>query len=99
LVERGIVDGPEVEVLLREYLGPMIATGVDVVVLGCTHYPFLQAAMQRICGPGVELLDPADAVARQVGRVLESRDLASDGEHEAAHYVTTGDPDEFGRVL
>lgn len=99
LVERGIVDGPQVDALLREYLQPMLAAGVDVVVLGCTHYPFLRTAIERICGPDVELLDPAAAVARQVGRVLTTQSLAAEGGNAAYRYVTTGDPAEFERVL
>ena len=99
LVERGVVDGPQVETLLRQYLDPMLHDGVDVVVLGCTHYPFLRAAMERVCGPNVMLIDPAEAVARQVGRVLETNSLASQGDHDGTCYVTTGDLERFRTVL
>jgi glutamate racemase len=99
LVERGVVDGPEVETLLRQYLNPMLRGGVDVVVLGCTHYPFLRAAMERVCGPDVTLIDPAEAVARQVGRVLQANGVASQGDHHGTCYVTTGDREHFRTVL
>jgi glutamate racemase len=50
----------------------MLAQGIDTVVLGCTHYPFVIPLIQEIVGPGVRVIDPAPAVARQVGRVLEA---------------------------
>jgi glutamate racemase len=43
---------------------------VDVIVLGCTHYPFARAAVERLAGPGVQVIDPAPAVARQAARLL-----------------------------
>ena len=70
LVEAGILDGPEAEATVRASLEPLLAEGADVIVLGCTHYPFLLPLMQRIAGPGVTFIDPAPAVARQVVRVL-----------------------------
>ena len=99
LVERGITDGPEVEMLARRYLDPLLDAGADVIVLGCTHYPLLRTAIQRICGPDVTLVDPSDAVARQLGRILASHGLASEGPAGPMRYYTTGEPDELGRVL
>ena len=49
---------------------PLLAAGIDQLVLGCTHYPFLAPLIERIVGPGVTLVDPAPAVARQTVRVL-----------------------------
>ncbi len=71
-VERGDLDGPGTVTLLHRYLDPLVDSGVDQLVLGCTHYPFLRRAIEEIVGPGVEVIDPAPAVARQVKRVLES---------------------------
>src|SRR3954470_9685395 len=69
-VEAGDVDGPETERLLRVYAEPLLARGADTIVLGCTHYPFLREALQRIVGPQVALIDTGEAVARQATRVL-----------------------------
>jgi glutamate racemase len=94
-VEAGQLDGPETEALLREYLQPMLATGIDSLVLGCTHYPFLRPAIDRVVGPGVAIMDPAPAVARQVRRVLARQgglQLAGPGR---ATYYTSGDPALF----
>ena len=70
LVESGILDGPEAEATVRASLEPLLNEGADVIVLGCTHYPFLLPLMQRIAGPCVTCIDPAPAVARQAARVL-----------------------------
>lgn len=69
-VERGELDSPELRALLRRYLSPLQAAGADVIVLGCTHYPFLRGVIQAMLGPEVLLLDTGEAVARQTERVL-----------------------------
>ncbi len=74
-VEAGDLDGPRVEALLQRYLEPLRAAGADVLVLGCTHYPFLRPLIQRLAGPSVQLLDTGAAVARQTRRLLEREQL------------------------
>ena len=69
-VEVVLLDDPETKALIKEYLGPMLGAGIDSLVLGCTHYPFLLPAIRRIVGPSVDVIDPAPAVARQTERVL-----------------------------
>lgn len=71
-VEKGILDGPEVEALVHKCIDPMLEASVDHIVLGCTHYPFLQPVIERIAGPGVTVINPAPAVARQAQKVLAS---------------------------
>lgn len=75
LVESGKIEGEEAEELLKKYLDPMKEQGIDQLVLGCTHYPFLMNPIQRIMGPGVQIIDPAPAVAQQVERVLKKERL------------------------
>ena len=72
-VEAGALDTPETDALLRECLAPLAAAGMDQLVLGCTHYPFLRSAITRIMGTDVAIIDPAPAVARQTARVLVQR--------------------------
>lgn len=95
-VEAGRLDDPETERLLRLYLEPMVQAGIDSLVLGCTHYPFLRDAIQRVAGPKVEIIDPAPAVARQTGRVLQQngllRVLQSPGRHR---FYASGDAASF----
>ena len=74
-VERGILDGDEVERFLLEKLEPFTKVPVDAVVLGCTHYPFLRGAIRKIVGRRPEILDGAEGVARQLRRRLEELEL------------------------
>jgi glutamate racemase len=71
-IEQGAVHGNGARHILEEALHPMLEQGIDTVVLGCTHYPFVIPLIQEIAGPGVRVIDPSPAVARQVGRVLGS---------------------------
>ncbi len=98
LIEAGQLDGRETEDLLRGCLTPMLAAGVDTIVLGCTHYPFVLPLLARLAGPGVSLIDPAPAVARQAQRLLlagEPGFSAAPGRHMA---YTSGDPTHFAAL-
>ncbi|MGF6966946.1 glutamate racemase [Paraburkholderia sp. WC7.3g] len=74
-VERCDVDSAELRALLRSYLEPMLDAGADTLVLGCTHYPFLDAAIRDIVGERLALIDTSVAIARQLERVLEQHGL------------------------
>jgi glutamate racemase len=70
LIEAGATGGAELAGALREYAAPLLAARVDCVILGCTHYPIIRAAIQAALGPQVVLIDPALAVARRVEDLL-----------------------------
>lgn len=95
LVEEGVLEGPRVEDALRRQLVGLLEEGVDVLVLGCTHFPLLAPAMERLCGPNVRLVDPSEAVARQVGRVLDEKGLRSAGPGAPPVYYATADLEGF----
>ena len=67
-IEAGDVDGPAVRRLLAVHLAPLLEAGADVLVLGCTHYPFLASLLREMLPTHVELIDPAAAVAAQLCR-------------------------------
>lgn len=91
LIEAGHLDGAETEGLLRACVTPMLAQGIDTLVLGCTHYPFVRPLLEKITGPRVTIIDPAPAVARQTGRVLQQHDLlAGDTAVHPVRALTTG---------
>lgn len=71
-VEAGKTEGEEVESLLHRYIDEMKSEGADAIVLGCTHYPFLEGAIARIAGGNMKIFNPAPAVAMQTKRVMES---------------------------
>ena len=75
LVESGITDGPEVEPAVHASLQPLLDAGADTIVLGCTHYPFLEPVIRRVAGPGIDIINPAPAVARRVASLLPGENL------------------------
>ncbi|HSM58027.1 MAG TPA: glutamate racemase [Candidatus Sulfomarinibacteraceae bacterium] len=88
LIEAGQLDGPQTEDLLRRCMEPMLRAGVDTIVLGCTHYPFVLPTIRAIAGSQVTIIDPAPAVARQVRRVLAQNGLSADGSGSLRGYTT-----------
>lgn len=99
LIEAGRARDPATAQLLRRILEPMLQQGVDTLVLGCTHYPFVKSLIAHIAGPAVTIIDPAPAVARQTRRVLEEHHLLNPGPKPGTiTAVTSGDPDQLARV-
>lgn len=84
LVEEGRLSGSEAEDVVKASLGPLLSAGADIIVLGCTHYPFLLPVLQKVAGPDIRFIDPAPAVARQLVHVLERDGMLSAGEASAA---------------
>jgi glutamate racemase len=100
-IEAGALEAPATARLLQGYLCPLLDAGADTIVLGCTHYPFLESQIRRIAGPGVAIVDAAPAVARQAIRVLHERGLARSDIARASRiaYATTGDQPSFAKLL
>ena len=95
-VEAGQLDGQELNAQLHLLLEPLINQNIDHLVLGCTHYPFLAPAIQRVVGDEITLIDPAPAVAKQVQNVLISRQLLAPPSSSPDHqFVTTAAADVF----
>jgi glutamate racemase len=74
-IERCDLDSPALRTLLDGYLQPMLDAGADTLVLGCTHYPFLDATIRELVGDRLALIDTSVAIARQLERVLEQHGL------------------------
>ncbi len=98
-VEAGQIDDAGTEALLRAYLAPLLAAGIDSLVLGCTHYPFLRPAIERLVGPDVAVIDPAPAVARQAGRMLARPGVQGGAGRGQVTYFTSGDPVAFAATV
>ena len=92
LVENLQLDGPEAERVVRASLQPLLDAGADTIVLGCTHYPFLLPVIRRIAGPGVRVIDPAPAVARQLLHILHERGIAEADPAPGVELLSSGDP-------
>jgi glutamate racemase len=99
-IEKGELDTPETESILRAALNPMLVKGIDTVVLGCTHYPFVIPLIVRIVGKNVRVIDPAPAVAQQTGRLLESAGIRQPaGTKAAVVYYTTAAAESMQTLL
>jgi glutamate racemase len=102
LIERGIVDGPELVETARDYLAPLKEREVDAVILGCTHYPLISAPINRILGPQVRLISSAGQTALEVGRILSRRGFLRRPRHAGdegrSAYVCSADPEEFAAL-
>ncbi|HEY53678.1 MAG TPA: glutamate racemase [Caldilineae bacterium] len=100
MVEAGQLDGQEIDARLHLLLDPLTDRGIDQLVLGCTHYPFLAPAIQRAVGQEVTLIDPAPAVAKQVQNVLASRQqLAPPAAVPDHRFTTTAAADAFAATI
>jgi glutamate racemase len=74
LIEAGLANSAEARGIARTYLAPLQAAGVDVLILGCTHYPFLEPVIREILGEDVLIVDPALAVVEELRTLLQNMD-------------------------
>jgi glutamate racemase len=106
-IEAGELESPETYRILSEALRPMLLAKIDTIVLGCTHYPFVIPAIQKIAGANVRVIDPAPAVAKQTRRQLLARglltgDISSQQFPNPANrtqFITTGEAGRFKSAL
>lgn len=98
LVESGNTDSPQAREVIGKYIIPMLEENVDHIVLGCTHYPFLEGVIREFTGENVQIVNPAPAIARRVGEVLSQRRIlggkgapVTSEELKANTFVTTGE--------
>lgn len=99
-IEQGNLDGKETRRILEDALLPMLDKGIDTVVLGCTHYPFVIPLIQRIVGESVRVIDPAPSVARQAGRLLEANGMKNPNEARGrVQFYTSGDAGALASLL
>lgn len=97
LVEQGEVHSDVTRQALREYVDPLLAEGIDTLLLGCTHYPFVQGLLEEIVGPDVRIVNPAPALALEVAHLfpnLAKRQGPEDKTNETQFWVS-GDPEAF----
>lgn len=78
LVEEGLWEDPVTDEIARRYLSELIDSGIDTLILGCTHYPMLRSTVGKIMGEGVTLVNPAYETARELKTLLEEKGLESE---------------------
>ncbi|MEZ5341795.1 MAG: glutamate racemase [Acidimicrobiales bacterium] len=96
-VERGETSGLEIEILADRLLAPITAAGIDTLLLGCTHYPFLARVISDVVGPSVTLISSADETAFALASQLQALGLNHPDEHrQGTHqFISSGDVRAF----
>ena len=96
LVEEGWIDTPVTEMVAREYLQPLVTSGIDTLILGCTHYPLIKKVIRRVIGDKIRIVDTAIETALLVDRILASSDLKCPEDHSPEHRFYVSDfPQKF----
>ncbi len=89
-IEKGEIRSRETAQLVTRYVAPLVAQNADTLVLGCTHYPFVEQLVREAAGANVQIVDTGEPVARQLQRLLSQRGLlqATDGAGALSAYTT-----------
>jgi glutamate racemase len=96
LVEEGWLDSEATHLIAREYLTPLTQTGIDTLVLGCTHYPLLKPIISDIMGPDIQLIDSAEETAVETAALLRQHQLETDSTTPArVRFIASDLPDQF----
>jgi glutamate racemase len=95
LVEEGWCSRPVAAIIAREYLAPFRKKKVDVLILGCTHYPLLKKVIAGVMDPGTLIVDSARATAERAKLELERRGLLNRGRKGKAEFVVSDAPERF----
>jgi glutamate racemase len=104
LAEEGWTDGEIAELAAKSYLGSLRESGIDVLILGCTHYPLLKSTIQQVVGDGVTLIDSAEETAIEIKRILyDKKSLNRNSSRPQQEFYLTDVSDSFiniaGRFL
>lgn len=89
-IEAGHFESEQTTDLLKSFIEPMLEQGIDTLILGCTHYPFVLPTIKSIVGGSVTIIDPAPAVAQQTARLAQSAQKGEAGKLTLHEYVTSG---------
>lgn len=99
LVEAGNLDGKETRNAVQDYLGPLMDQGIDTLVLGCTHYPFLKPVIKEFVGQDVNLIDPSYETINDLKVILSRQQLfTANNEEPAREFYVSGNDDSFYKV-
>lgn len=99
LAEDGWTDNKIAELTAREYLSDIRKSGIDTMIMGCTHYPILHKTIQKVVGKGIKLIDPGEETAKIAQKRLESENLLNKQKKEGYHkFFVTDFPANFKDV-
>jgi glutamate racemase len=98
IVEEGLENDRIALLAARKYLGGLRSARIDVLVMGCTHYPMLEPVIGRVMGEGVRIVNTGKATAREVRAVLEKKSLLRETEKGMTEYFVTDAPEAFAEI-
>ena len=98
LAEEGWTEGPIARLVAETYLASLARSGIDTLVLGCTHYPLLKPLIAEVMGPDVAIVDSAEETAREVATLVRTGDLARRDGRGGTSFFGTDVPDRFVRI-
>ncbi|HSX25522.1 MAG TPA: glutamate racemase [Chlamydiales bacterium] len=99
LIEEGFVNHISSEWIARTYLSPLTQKGIDAALLACTHYPLIRPILQKVLGPTVQLIEPAEQCAWQAFHALDKAHLLNPQRAKPRYeFFATDDPEKFRRL-
>jgi glutamate racemase len=98
LIETGDLENKQIDKILHESLEPLLQKNVDIIALGCTHYPFLTDKIQKIVGKNVQVVDSGGAVARRTKAILTNNQILGSKRTDDFYY-TTGNKNRFAKAV
>jgi glutamate racemase len=98
IVEEGLCEHDVAYLMAERYLGEIREKGIDVLILGCTHYPMLEHVIRDTMGGGIEIVNPGLELAREVRSILEKERLERENGRGAVKFFVTDDPQNFKRI-
>ena len=98
IIEQGEPESSELLGLLERYTRPLLEQGADTIILGCTHYVLVRPQLERLCGPGITIIDTGGAVALRLKSRLQELQLLSAAPAQTSFW-TSGDPAQLRKLL
>jgi glutamate racemase len=99
LVEAGEIRGETAREAVEKLISPLLVEGVDTLVLGCTHYPFLRGVIDQIAGGHIRVIDSGEAIARRTRDLLDWGAIRRNHGHDGSlRIITTGDADAMSDI-
>lgn len=100
LIENGKLNSPEMTKLLHTYVDPMMQQGIDYLVLGCSHYPYLIPQLREMLPPHIQIIDSGQAVAKQTFHVLKEKAGLQDPTHVGkTEFYSNSNPEVLSDIL
>jgi glutamate racemase len=98
-IEKGILEGWALEIAIKEYLKPLFDAGIDVLILGCTHFPLIEKRILACSGNGIKVISSAVETAKDVKKLLKEKQIAADSKRKPGRvFYETGMDSKFFEV-